>query len=262
MKLDMLYSTFGDGIYSLLEKIPDYHPKTNIIIIHQVIHEEKYSTIFSQIENRNDITYYRIKSKGVTKSRNLALKKSNGDVILFCDDDITYTKGFQDYILEQYRIYKNIDFITFAYSKGTKKLNKFSKIKFNHNLKSILSIGTIEISCRRKAVTENNVLFPEDMGAGTKYFLCDEPVFLSKILKNKSKGIYIPYLLCEHPEESSGSIFNNHYAYISRLLCFIRIFGIFLGRILYLIFISKNINKMNSTKDFIQALSVLFLNIK
>ncbi|PHM68338.1 glycosyltransferase family A protein [Xenorhabdus sp. KJ12.1] len=262
MKLDMLYSTHDDGIYSLLEKVPEYHPRTNIIIIHQIINEKNYDDISYKLENRNDIDYYKLKSKGVTKSRNLAIKKSKNDIILFCDDDTSYKDGFQDFILRQYETNEDIDFITFSYSQKNKILPKFSKIKFKHNIKTILSVGTIEITCKSNILKEKKLFFPEDMGAGEKYFLCDEPVFLSRLLKDKLKGIYIPYIICEHPDESSGSIFNHRNAYASRLLCFIRIFGFSLGRILYLFFIIKNINKFNSLKNFNLAISVFFSNLR
>lgn len=63
-----------------------------------------------------------------------------------------------------------------------------------------------------------------------------------------------------HQVESSGNIFNNIDAYNSRLLCFIKIFGLIKGRLLYILFIMKNIRKFNSLKDIYIALKLVSRN--
>lgn len=256
----MIFSTFGDGIYSLLGNLPQEQPSIKILIIHQV-NNNSYNDINVIIEKRSDISYHPIKSKGVTKSRNYGIKKSTSDIILFCDDDVTYTTNFQNEILNQYIANPNMDFITFAYSHNQDMqsfASKFSSTSFKHNLKSILKIGTIEVSVRRSAIINKNIKFPEDMGAGAKYFLCDEPVFLSQLLKNKYNGMYCPIIIGYHPMESSGSTFNNHYAFASRYLCFTRIFGSFFGLCLYYLYLSKNFNKFKTLSDINNALFIMF----
>ncbi|BBG60526.1 glycosyltransferase [Providencia rustigianii] len=260
MTLDMIFSTFGDRIYSLLEKLPKQKNITRLIIIHQT-NNKNYSNINKIIEKRSDIFYYPINSKGVTKSRNYGIGKATSDIILFCDDDVTYTTNFQNEILNQYIANPDMDFITFAYSHDPNMhsfASKFLPVSFKHSLKSILKIGTIEVSLRRSAIINKNIKFPEDMGAGTKYFLCDEPVFLSQLLKNKCNGMYCPIIIGYHPEESSGSTFNNHYAFASRYLCFTRIFGSFLGLGLYYLYLAKNFNKFKALSDVNNALFIMF----
>lgn len=256
----MIFSTFGSRIYSLLDSLPQEQPSTRIIIIHQV-NNKSYNDINAITEKRSDVDYYPIESKGVTKSRNYGIKKSTSDIILFCDDDVTYTTKFQNEILNQYVINPNMDFITFAYSHNPDMqsfASKFSSVSFKHNLKTILKIGTIEVSVRRSAIINKNIKFPEDMGAGAKYFLCDEPVFLSQLLKQKCNGMYSPIIIGYHPMESSGSTFNNHYAFASRYLCFTRIFGSFFGLGLYYLYLTKNFNQFKTLSDVNNALFIMF----
>ncbi|MFP4951214.1 glycosyltransferase family A protein [Providencia hangzhouensis] len=261
MKLDMIYSTFGDCIYSLIDTLPEQHDNVKIIIIHQT-NNISFNNITEKFHNRNDIKYIDIKSIGVAKSRNKGIDVSSGDIILFCDDDVIYNKNIYTLITQQYTQNPQTDFITFQYSflGHTEPAPKFKKIIFSHNYRTILSIGTIEITCRREALLKNKIYFPEDMGAGTKYFLCDEPVFLSNFIKNNLNGISVPKIIGSHPVTCSGDIFNDRNAFISRRICFNRIFGKFLGPILYLVFIFKNIKKFNSVKSFMTSLSIIRFN--
>ncbi|MEX9987897.1 glycosyltransferase family 2 protein [Providencia rettgeri] len=258
MKLSMLYATYEDRFNSLLDKIPEAHPDTEIIIIHQTYTPDNYLEDVKKFDARPDIKYISQSNTGVTKSRNLAIENSTGDILLFCDDDVIYEDNFQKTIINSF-MNNNVGFITFAYKHTSDSLwpEKFSSIKYNHSLYTILSVGTIQIACLKKYVLEFNIKFPEDMGAGSNYFLCDEPVFLSQFIKNKISGIYEPYVICLHPEESSGDIFNDFNAFYSRYLCFTRIFGKFNGRFIYLAYIMKNLKKFNSIKNFFISLKAL-----
>ncbi|WP_272582089.1 MULTISPECIES: glycosyltransferase family A protein [unclassified Providencia] len=262
MRLDMLYSTFGDRVLDLINNIPAPHPKVKIIIVHQNPGVETEKIIKEFLYIRNDVTYFSIASIGVAKSRNFALKKATGDIILFCDDDVIYNKNFQNDIINSHKNNPHDGFITFSYSYIglNSRPPHFKNYQFKHNIRTILSLGTIQISCKTKYISKFNFKFPEDMGAGTKNFLCDEPVFISNFLKQGIPGSYIPISICMHQVESSGNIFNNIDAYNSRLLCFIRIFGLIKGRALYILFIMKNIRKFNSLKDIYTALKLVSRN--
>ncbi|WBM60750.1 glycosyltransferase [Providencia sp. PROV188] len=262
MKLSMLYATLDDRIISLIENLPSKHSCTEIIIIHQAKSIDKYNSNLEKIAKRNDIYYYHSNNNGVARSRNLAIEKATGDIILFCDDDITYMEGFQDKVIQSFSDHNNTEFITFAYKNTVNGpwLKRFKLSTYRHTNRTILGVGTIQVACRRETVIQYNIKFPEDMGAGTTYFLCDEPVFLSKFLKHDLPGIYIPYVLCFHPEESSGSTFNHINAFNSRILCFTRIFGDLKGRIYYLAYILKNIRKYNSSNLFFESIKLAFTN--
>ncbi|MGG4610054.1 glycosyltransferase family 2 protein [Providencia sp. Me31A] len=259
MKLSMLYATYDDRLISLIEHLPEAHYNTEIIIIHQTRAPHEYQKHIDLLNNRKDIRYFSSNDKGVTKSRNLAIAKSTGEILLFCDDDVIYNGDIQKNILNAYRENIHAGFLTFAYTEDIKKIKskKFKDNSFKHTLLTILSIGTIQISCKKALLTNLSITFPEDMGAGSKYFLCDEPVFLSNFIKSGIDGYYIPISIGYHPVESSGNIFNNKNAFISRLLCFKRIFGKFNGSLLYIIYLFKNIKKFDSIHSFTNAISLI-----
>ncbi|WP_370558709.1 glycosyltransferase family 2 protein [Edwardsiella tarda] len=244
MTLDMLFSTYGSKIYNLMDNLPLKKNKVTIIIVHQITHDADYSEIASIMRDREDIIYIPTYTKGVTKSRNIAINNSKSDILLFCDDDVIYRNELYQIVMDAY-LESNDDFITFAIEKKGCIDSKFRDSSHRHSLFSILSIGTIEVSVRRKAIINNMKLrFPENLGAGSRFFICDEPVFLSRLIKNNKKGKYIPNVICDHPDISSGNDFRNRDGIKARLLCFHYIFGKILGSILYSLFILKNHKKI------------------
>ncbi|EJT0909245.1 glycosyltransferase family 2 protein [Vibrio parahaemolyticus] len=179
-----------------------------------------------------------IDSVGVTRSRNHALSLASGHVIVFCDDDVIYLPNALNLLIEEHYRNPSIDFYT------TKVKNPrlfdfkpYKTAKFCHTTLSILSCGTIEISV--KARVKEYAKFPHDLGAGALLPNCDEPVFLSRIMKFGGVGYYIPLGVCIHPECSSGQTLATKEEWLSRLTAFRYIFGKIPGSGLFLLFCLK-----------------------
>lgn len=198
MRLDMLYSTFGDRVLDLINNIPAPPPKVKIIIVHQNPGVETEKIIKEFLHIRNDVTYFSIASIGVAKSRNFALKKATRDIILFCDD-VIYNKNFQNDMINSHKNNPHDGFITFSYSYIglNSRPPHFKNYQFKHNIRSILSLGTIQISCKTKYISKFNFKFPEDMVAGTKNFYAMN-LFLFLIFLNKEylAHIYLYLYVC------------------------------------------------------------------
>ncbi|OYD25974.1 glycosyltransferase family A protein [Oceanimonas baumannii] len=237
MTLEMLYSTYGDRIFRLINNLPPQSLYVSITIVHQVGGCDQLMNYQEHFKRRSDIRYIPINSVGVTKSRNVAIENSHADIVLFCDDDVVYEDDFYKKVILSYKENSGVDFITFSYNRGLTQPVKFSKRKTKHDLFSILSVGTIEISCLRSSLLNARCFFPEDMGTGQKLFLCDEPVFLASLIRAGCRGIYVPLNICDHPDESSGADFKSYYAIESRYECFKRVFGLFMGRVLFFCFV-------------------------
>lgn len=260
MTLDMLFSTFGERVEVLAKNLPQENEKVTLIICHQTT-QKLSDSVKNIFEARNDVKYFALNSVGVTKSRNFAMEKSSADIIMFCDDDVQYSADVYENVSSAYISNPSYGFITFAYTKTGLGLHKFSNSSFSHNSRTILNVGTIEVTCKRENLKNVKKWFPEDMGAGAKYYLCDEPVFLSRLLKSGLKGRYVPITIGEHPPESSGVGFKDINALVSRMYCFTRIFGSFVGRLLYLVFILKNYPRFKNISLFCKSLTVFFKKV-
>lgn len=260
MELEMLYATYGDRVDQLLLNLPESSDKLKIIIVHQV--DDVSHNAQHLFSHRSDVKYFMMLDKGVSKSRNFALQQATGDIILFCDDDVTYSDGFIDSIIDEYVKDSEVDSITFSYSTPTSGvLSKFKSYPYRHNLRSILSVGTIEVSARLAGVKRVGAFFPEDLGAGSKFYCCDEPVFLSRLIKSGLVVEYRPISICTHPDISSGLSIDNYEAIMSRLICFRYIYGYLSGSFLFFLFSVKNHRRLSPKYILMSFFSILIVKV-
>ncbi|HFO6010483.1 TPA: glycosyltransferase, partial [Escherichia coli] len=110
---------------------------------------------------------------GVTKSRNFLINKAKSNYIAFCDDDIYYFPNAISTVLDKME-HENIDVATcMTITDDSKPLKNYASRDYHHNKRTILRVGTVEIICKRESILKTD-LFPEDMGAGALFPLCDE----------------------------------------------------------------------------------------
>ena len=143
--------------------------------------------------------------KGLSKSRNLAIQKSEGRICLLADDDVVFEKDFQHIILSSYASLPEADLLSFktrtpeqkAYSKYPKRVSKI-----NSFYKKILSI---EISFKRESIIKNNLFFDEQFGLGSLFQDGENRLFLKSVLEhNNLKSYFVPEFIVEHEYFSSS----------------------------------------------------------
>ncbi|MDG1733770.1 MAG: glycosyltransferase [Thalassotalea sp.] len=248
MDINILISTYANRISQLDTVLLPLQAGIKYCIAHQGY----YSHEMPAFLNRKDISYFPIESLGVTKSRNFLIKKSSGDILYFCDDDITLPSNFYNILVNAHKQYM-ADVITFRIEDEYGKLRKnYSANTFERSKLSILSVGTIEISV--KASESNlNIHFDEEIGAGTDLPCGDEAIYLSKFLHRNKKIIYVPETIAIHPIESSGIATNtmNSRARGVTLRRVFQIWGVFLLLPFYIK--NKNLfrNDIQHIKEFI-----------
>lgn len=88
MKLQVLVSSVNQEIMTLADRM---HLQTDAIIVNQTDHfgYEEY------MHNGRRIQCYEFQEKGVGLSRNNALLRAEGDIVLFSDEDIVYDTGYE-----------------------------------------------------------------------------------------------------------------------------------------------------------------------
>jgi glycosyltransferase involved in cell wall biosynthesis len=176
-----------------------------VLVINQCIdiavpkHELKHNTL--------SVRCISISGKGISKSRNTALKNSEGDTIVIGDDDVTYLSNSIEVIRDCFNK-RSTDIGIFqiktpdgrAYKKY--KANPF---KLSHQL-DIMRVSSIEIVARRNSILKNRCFFNENLGLGADYSSGEEVLFLNDCFKKKLVITYMPIPYVMHPFESSGKI--------------------------------------------------------
>jgi glycosyltransferase involved in cell wall biosynthesis len=244
--MQILLSTSNERICNIAKLIDSIDFSfCELLIAHQCTKKlsDDAMKFIENIKLRDNIIYFHLSSTGVTKSRNFLIKNSSSDFIAFCDDDIEYIpetlRNIRDIMIKD-----KIDILSgITLTPEGKKIKNYKVNRNKHTKLSILKVGTVEVIARRNALN-NEIFFPEDMGAGEHYPICDEPVFLSRCIDKKLKVEFIPINICIHPPISSGMNVSEIFTQ-SRGLCFRRVFGL-KGLILLIPFaIKMKIKKRN-----------------
>lgn len=169
---------------------------SDLLVINQCDEDGEYSYTYDGGRARVINTTQR----GLTKSRNMAIRTSDADICLLCDDDECFSKEYAENILDGYKALPDADIIIFdmvnrphAFGDNIKELSYFD----------IMKVSSWQISFRRERLLESGVLFDEDMGAGTENGAEEEFKFLSDCRKKGLKIYHYPAEIASVSQEKS-----------------------------------------------------------
>lgn len=147
-----------------------------------------------------DVIYVETTDRGLSKSRNMALAHANADVCIFCDNDVEYEDGYENMILSAFEKYVDADAIVFYIKRPEKPEPNYAKPRKMDYL-SVLKIFSPEIAFRRESL--GKIRFNELFGAGAKYPMGEENLFLYDCLKSGLKIMYVPTKIATLRDEES-----------------------------------------------------------
>lgn len=145
---------------------------------------------------------------GLSKSRNLGIRHSQGDLLCFPDDDCVYPPRLLEHISKLSHDYNNHSgFIIIPRDfegnplTNPPSLNKITKMTRWSILKSVNSISLFI----KKEIFDNNVCFDENLGAGAKtYWPAGEDNDLAiRALINEHSFLLFPHLTVLHPNKKN-----------------------------------------------------------
>jgi len=183
LKLEILISTMNKTSLSFLEAIFAYHKldDLNILIINQT---EIGKELHSDFKNIRVINSY---EKGLSKSRNIAIKNALGDICLIADDDIEYLPNFERTVKKSFKKFDKASVILFkidTFTGETYKTYPKKSIRLSGN-RDIKSASSIEITFNRTTIDSNNILFDPLFGLGSYFQSGEEYLFLKDVLKKR-----------------------------------------------------------------------------
>jgi glycosyltransferase involved in cell wall biosynthesis len=170
----------------------------NILIINQ-------TTDRILLSNFESVRVINVDEKGLSKSRNLAIKNASKKICLIADDDVVYFPNFDKQILTAFNHNPKASIITFNHQRiGKKEPYHNSKKTFSHSQKTIENVCSIELAFQLKDIKENNLYFDEKFGLGSYFETAEEYLFLQDALRLKLSVIFCPSVVVSHPLVSSG----------------------------------------------------------
>jgi glycosyltransferase involved in cell wall biosynthesis len=170
----------------------------NILIINQ----SKDTVLSSDFET---VRVINVDEKGLSKSRNLAIKNASKKICLIADDDVVYFSNFDHEIISAFNQNPKASIITFNHQRiGKEKPQHTSKKVYSHSKKTIENVCSIEIAFQLNAIKNNNICFDENFGLGSYFETAEEYLFLRDAIKLKLNVIFSPFVIVSHPLLSSG----------------------------------------------------------
>lgn len=186
------------------------------VIINQC-EETKEEDIKRRSVNGSDqaVKYVKTTQRGLSRSRNMAIEKSDAQICILCDNDVVYVDGYEDIITKAFDERKDADIIVFYIKRKEKPVPNYSEERIMDYF-SVLKIFSPEIAFRKDSI--KGIRFNEDFGAGSgKYIMGEENLFLYDALKQGKKIYYLPIQIAELKEvESSWFSEYNEKFFVSR----------------------------------------------
>ena len=138
---------------------------------------------------RGNVRMIRTNTRGLSKSRNLAIQHAEGDVCLLCDDDEKLDSDYRDTILDAYRKLPDADIICFRIANQPSRLKQKTQ---RLTIWTAMRIASWQITFRRESIINSGIRFDENMGAGTGNGGGEEVKFLRDCIRAGLKAYYVP----------------------------------------------------------------------
>lgn len=195
--LEMLVSALKQEVGTLAEKM---NLQSDAVIINQ---GEENS--YQEYRHRGcRIRAYSFAERGVGLSRNNALLRAEGDIVLFSDEDIVYEEGYAQKVLEAFRSRPKADMLLFNMEveadRATYHIEKEHRVRFYNSGR----YPTYSFGARREKLHKAGVTFSLLFGGGAPYSNGEDSLFLLDCLKKGLRIYAVPIKLGkEEPRPST-----------------------------------------------------------
>lgn len=143
------------------------------------------------------------RERGLSRSRNLALENASADICALADDDEVFSPTYEERILSAFEATPHADIIAFAVqNRGS--LRKPPLTSDNLRRHELMKVSSVQIAFRRRRVLDAGVRFDVEFGAGSRFPMGEELIFLSDARRAGLRICAVPIEVAHlEPGESS-----------------------------------------------------------
>ena len=191
-------------------------------------------------ENGHTIYAYRFRERGVGLSRNNALMRADRDISVFSDEDIVYTKGYEQKILAEFEKYPAADMLLFnvdvCEERRTYHNDSFGRVRqYNCGRYPAYSFAV-----RTRKLHQKNIAFSLLFGGGAKYSNGEDSLFIRDCIRKGLKVYKVPVTIGQEvPRPSTWFHGYDEKFFFDRGVLYYHLYG-FLKKPLALRFLLKN----------------------
>ena len=212
MKISIIIPTINrpHELLSCLKSLFDSSKDNKDLILEILVIDQSKNFETKNLCSNFKVKYFHTEIKGLSKARNLGIKNSNGEYLLFLDDDIEVSKNYFFELHQMLSIYSQADAFTgklinknktTSYSRYQNKESMWIDVASFH---MVLSSGT----GIKKSYYDDIGPFDERLGLGEFYGGSEEADFILRGLKKGKKIFFNENLISFHPEEKSSFFFS------------------------------------------------------
>ena len=178
MRLQLLVSTMNQTDFRLIEKM---NISSDALFINQC---DCFKHHVFEDQGRL-IEWYSFPERGIGLSRNNALIRASGDILLFADDDVTYKDGYSDIVISEFERLTQADIIIFNVPSTNPERAEYlnSRTKRLHFF-NCLRYGTFRIAVRAESIYRKRICFSRLFGGGSRYGSGEDSIFLMDCVRN------------------------------------------------------------------------------
>lgn len=220
--IEILVATMNRSNFDFLKTMFVFLDYTNfnLVVINQT------SPDVQLISNSEKIKVINSFEKGLSHSRNLALKTATKDLLILTDDDVVFQPDFEECVVKAFNTNATHDGFRFQFLNGKGNLAKKYPHQFENKLSNleILNTSSVELVFKRKSVQEAKIQFDTDFGLGTEFAMGEEAIFVADSVKNGLKIGFVPEVLVAHAHPTTGHKTDINSIYFIQSAVFYRIF--------------------------------------
>lgn len=153
------------------------------------------------LKSKNDnIRVVNAFEKGLSRSRNLAIKHTIGEICFIADDDIEYLPEAIDVVTKAYQDYPESALISFQFLNERQKPSKIYQKHsgYQHHLLHRQALSSIELTIKPKIIKNKKLSFNTCFGLGAQFKSGEEAVFRDDLVRAGLKVAYVPKSIVVH----------------------------------------------------------------
>lgn len=237
--------------YSLLDRL---NVQSGAVVINQCNRDEIYTIEYKG----NQIVWVDSTERGLSRSRNMAIRYADAEFCLLVDDDEILVPNYYDIIEKAFADNSSASIIRFQIAGIEKQFKRYPTNQQDMGFLKSMKISSVEIAFRRKAIIENNLKFDELLGSGAEFSHGEENAFVFDCLKHGLEIIYIPKIISKlHIGDSTWFDGYNKKYFIGSGASYVAMSRKLAG-ILILQFAVRRYSLYKSEMSFIKAICYMF----
>lgn len=208
MKIEVLLSTMHQKDFSILKKC---NIRTDAVVINQCDEEN----LIEEETEYGHVSMINTRERGLSNSRNMALKNADGDICILCDEDVTYVDDYAKIVEAAFTEIPDADVIVFNIERvaanGRSEEKRFQKVE---RIPFYKSYGSVHIAFKRERILEAGIRFNPKFGAGSnQYLMAEDALFFRNIHKCGLKAYVYPAVFARVTFDGSSWFTGYHERY-------------------------------------------------